>query len=311
MKILSAPRTGSLGAETYYQSPFGVCARRRTVPRDRPSNRKAAARSYFGISSREWGLKLSEAQRERWNAAALHVPSRPWMGQYSHLSGQQFCVQINSTLRGLGLAPVEEPPAPVVFGPNPVTGLEIVNDAQDGVRLRLNVGATHEDIMVFGQPPCSAGRMKPRRAYYLGLLGPSQNGQSDITDLYAARFGRPAPGQKVFIAVVQTRNGWKGQSWVHNAIVPPPPTLKSQQAAETATVKKSKPAAAPASTAAHKTVPSPSFQAMYKGSTSEARQEHTENKHEPPLSSLCTPVVHGLMGALGWLGRVGRVWARA
>ncbi|HOQ56019.1 MAG TPA: hypothetical protein PKX77_06800, partial [Verrucomicrobiota bacterium] len=147
MKILSAPRTGSLGAETYYQSPFGVCARRRTVPRDRPSNRKAAARSYFGISSREWGLKLSEAQRERWNAAALHVPSRPWMGQYSHLSGQQFCVQINSTLRGLGLAPVEEPPAPVVFGPNPVTGLEIVNDAEDGVRLRLNVGATHEDIM--------------------------------------------------------------------------------------------------------------------------------------------------------------------
>ncbi|HQE90486.1 MAG TPA: hypothetical protein PLI04_10000, partial [Verrucomicrobiota bacterium] len=88
-------------------------------------------------------------------------------------------------------------------------------------------------------------------------------------------------------------------------------TLKSQQAAETAKVKKSKPSAAPASTAAHKTVSSPSFQAMYKGSTSEARQEHMENKHESPLSLLCTPVVHGLMGALGWLGRVGRVWARA
>ncbi|HRY59564.1 MAG TPA: hypothetical protein P5097_12875, partial [Candidatus Paceibacterota bacterium] len=179
------------------------------------------------------------------------------------------------------------------------------------VRLRLNVGATHEDIMVFGQPPCSAGRMKPRRAYYLGLLGPSQNGQSDITGLYTARFGRPAPGQKVFIAVVQTRNGWKGQSRVHNAIVPPPPMLKSQQAAETARVKKSKSAAAPASTAAHKTVSSPSFQVMYKGSTSEARQEYMENKHESPLSLLCTPVVHGLMGALGWVGRVGRVWARA
>ncbi|HRV41018.1 MAG TPA: hypothetical protein P5152_12225, partial [Candidatus Paceibacterota bacterium] len=83
------------------------------------------------------------------------------------------------------------------------------------------------------------------------------------------------------------------------------------QAAETARVKKSKPAAAPASTAAREAVPSPSFQAMYKGSTSEARQEHMENKHETPLSLLCTPVVHDLMGALGWLGRVGRVWARA
>ncbi|HRZ70109.1 MAG TPA: hypothetical protein P5037_11285, partial [Candidatus Paceibacterota bacterium] len=106
-------------------------------------------------------------------------------------------------------------------------------------------------------------------------------------------------------------NGWKGQSRVHNAIVPPPPILKSQQAAETAKVKKSKPAVAPASTTAHKTVPSPSFQAMYNGSTSEARQENMENKHETPLSLLCTPVVHGLMGALGWVGRVGRVWARA
>ncbi|HRZ69960.1 MAG TPA: hypothetical protein P5037_10535, partial [Candidatus Paceibacterota bacterium] len=85
----------------------------------------------------------------------------------------------------------------------------------------------------------------------------------------------------------------------------------SQQAAETAKVKKSKPAAASSSTAAHKTISSPSFQVMYKGSTSEARQEHMENKHESPLSLLCTPVVHGLMGALGWLGRVGRVWARA
>jgi len=87
--------------------------------------------------------------------------------------------------------------------------------------------------------------------------------------------------------------------------------LKSQQAAETAKVKKSKPAATPASTTAREAVPSPSFPAMYKGSTSEARQEYMENKHEPPLSLLCTPVVHGLMGALGWLGRVGRVWARA
>ena len=34
MKMLTSPHTGSLGAETYYQSPFGVCARRRTVPRD-------------------------------------------------------------------------------------------------------------------------------------------------------------------------------------------------------------------------------------------------------------------------------------
>ncbi|OQC24577.1 MAG: hypothetical protein BWX68_01980 [Verrucomicrobia bacterium ADurb.Bin063] len=50
---------------------------------------------------------------------------------------------------------------------------------------------------------------------------------------------------------------------------------------------------------------------MYKGSTPEARQERMENKHEPPLSILGTPLVHGLLGAIGWLGRLGRLAAGA
>ncbi len=110
-----------------------------------------------------------------------------------------------------------------MFSPNPVGGLDIVNDPESGVRLRLNVGTLSEDIMVFGQPACSAGRMKQRRVYYLGLAGPATNGQCDITDLYTARFGQPGPGQKVFIVTCQTKNGWQGQESVTSAVVPPPP----------------------------------------------------------------------------------------
>ena len=212
MKLLATPRTGSLGRETFYQSPFGLCARERTSPRDKPSNRKEAARSHFGVSSREWGVKLTEVQRERWNTAALNVPSQPWMGQYSHLSGQQFCVQVNSTLRCIGQAPVTEPPAPVVFSPNPVAELDIVNDAESGMRLLLNVGTVSEDIMVFGQPPCSAGRMKHRRVYYLGLLGPATGGQCDITALYTARFGQPVPGRRSSSSPARQRAAGKARN---------------------------------------------------------------------------------------------------
>ncbi len=59
--------------------------------------------------------------------------------------------------------------------------------------------------MVFGQPPCRAGRVKRRRVHYLGLLGPATNGQCDITDLCTARFGHPRPGQKVFIVTCQQK----------------------------------------------------------------------------------------------------------
>ena len=123
-------------------------------------------------------------------------------------------------------------PAPVVFAPNPVTGLDIVNDPETGVRLRLNVGTVTEDIMVYGQPPCSSGRMKRRRVYYLGLLGPATDGQCDLTDLYTARFGPPAPGKKVFIVTSQTRNGWKGVDSVFSAIVPPRAAGGEQQSNE-------------------------------------------------------------------------------
>ena len=92
-----------------------------------------------------------------------------------------------------------------------------------GGKSATGLRSVSEDIMVFGHPPCSAGRMKRRRVYYLGLLGPATNGQCDITDLYTARFGQPRPGQKVSIVTCQQKNGWKAQESLTSAIVPPPP----------------------------------------------------------------------------------------
>ncbi len=119
-----------------------------------------------------------------------------------------------------------------MFSPNPTPQVDIVNAPEAGVRLWLSVGTVTEDIMVFGRPPCSAGRMKHRRVYYLGLLGLATDGQCAITAFHTARFGPPVPGQKAFIVTSQTKNGWKGQEWVHSAIVPPPPEPKNQQVPE-------------------------------------------------------------------------------
>ena len=102
------------------------------------------------------------------------------------------------------------PPAPVVFAPNPVGQLVITN-GEGGVRLLLNITApVAEDIMVFGQAPCSAGRSKRRNVAYLGLLSAPQAGLSDITDLYIANYGEPGVGQEVFILTRQQKDGWEG-----------------------------------------------------------------------------------------------------
>ena len=223
MKVIDTPRTGRVGTLVAYMSPFGVCYRTLTVPRDPHTEAQSRVRANFGASSSGWGLRLTEAQRQRWNLAAQTVPSHPSLGQYSHLSGQRLCTKINNTLRCVGKPPVDEPPDPVVFSPNPIGALALVYDDEGSLRLLLPAGPVAEDIMLFGQAPCSAGRAKPRRVYYLGLAGVATDGQLDITAPYTARFGEPGPGRKVFIVTCQEKNGWKAQDHVTFGIVPPRP----------------------------------------------------------------------------------------
>jgi hypothetical protein len=186
-----------------------------------------------------------------------------------------------------------------------------VNDEGGGVRLLLSVGQATEDIMLFGQAPCSAGRMKHRRVCYLGLLGPATNGQCDITAPYTARFGPPGPGQKVFIMTCQVKNGWKAQDHLTNAIVPPRPLPGEQQSTQDTKVATAAtpgtPESQPASTQASSSAP----HVVYKGSTPDARGLHKLVKRGHPLSFLCTPLVHSFRMALARLRTLGMPPGRA
>jgi hypothetical protein len=223
MKTIETPRTNKIGNMVAYLSPYGQCYHTYCIPRNPRTEAQNRMRAIFGSSSRGWSLRLTDAKRERWTLAAQPAPSYPSLGHYAHLSGQQLCIKINSILGCVGKPPVDEPPEPVVFSPNLVGDLAIVNDEQGGVRLLLAVGPATEDIMLFGQAPCSAGRRKYRWVGYLGLLASATDGLSDITALYTARFGQPSPGQRVFVVTCQEKNGWKAQEHVTCAIVPPRP----------------------------------------------------------------------------------------
>ena len=180
------------------------------IPRNTTSPARQHMRAVFGSTSQVWSGKLTDEQQDRWNAAGPKVMSHPSLAQKGPLTGQQFHQAINSVRGCVGLPPTLDPPVPVVFGPSVVGRLVITND-EGGVRLWLAVsGELKEDVMVFGQEPCSAGRYKRRNVSYLGLLPPPIGGMSEITSLYKPRFGEPRPGRKVFIVTCQTKDGWKG-----------------------------------------------------------------------------------------------------
>jgi hypothetical protein len=223
MKILDIPRSGKCGLTVAFQSRFGLCLRQHVPQRAALTPARERVCAVFGGNSRKWSARLSEEQRNRWIMAGAQVMSHPRLAQKGPLTGQQFWQAISTVRAVVGLPETLEVPPRPVFSQSNVGRLVIENGA-DGVRLYLAVsGELNEDIMLFGQEPCSRGRYKRRNVSYLGLLPPPVGGLSEFTRLYTARFGEPRPGQKVFLVTCQEKDGWKDFDQETSATVPDRP----------------------------------------------------------------------------------------
>jgi hypothetical protein len=223
MKILDTPRSGKCGQTVAFQSSLGLCLRQYVPQKAGLTPARERACADFGNNSRKWSARLSEEQRNRWTLAGAQVMSHPRLAQKGPLTGQQFWQAISSVRATVGLPETLEVPVRPVFSTRNVGRLVIENGA-DGVRLYLAVsGELNEDIMIFGQEPCSRGRYKRRNVSYLGLLPPPIGGRSEITRQYKAKFGEPRPGQKVFLVTCPEKDGWKGLDLETSATVPEQP----------------------------------------------------------------------------------------
>jgi hypothetical protein len=233
MKILDTPRSGKCGQAVAFQSPFGLCLRQHVPQKAGLTPARERVCAVFGNNSRKWSAKLNEEQRGRWALAGAQVLSHPRLGQKGPLTGQQFWQAISTVRAVVGLPETLDVPPRPVFSDTRVGQLVIENGA-DGVRLYVAVsGELTEDIMVFGQEPCSRGRYQRRNVSYLGLLPPAIGGLSEITRLYKAKFGEPRPGQKVFLVTCPEKDGWKGLDFEISAVVPERP-IELQASAERA-----------------------------------------------------------------------------
>jgi hypothetical protein len=236
MKVLDIPSSGKRGTIVAYLSPFGLCHRALIVPANTQTPARQHMRRAFGNFARAWSRVLTQAQRDRWNAAGPKVRSAKRL-ESGPLTGQLHFQGINSARSCIGLPPLWEPPAPVVFDRNPVGPLIIIND-QSGLRLLLKLtGPVTEQIMVFAQAPCSAGRSKRRNVSYIGLLPPAVDGLCDITALYVARYGTPRPGEKLFIVTRQQKDGWEDFDQETCEIIPEPPSAHPAIATQASTLK--------------------------------------------------------------------------
>jgi hypothetical protein len=219
MKILDIPQSGKAGTTVSVQSRYGQFRRRLVIPKDPRTTDQVRVRSSLGRISAMWN-SLTDDLRRRWNAGDSGTRSRPRLGKYGRLTGQQFFVKINCTLASIGKALVTTPPARPRFPANPVGELAITNTG-GAIALQLSVSKTPAAyIIVRGAAPCSAGVSFVRHFRILGRLPDPSAGISNITDMYVKMFGIPHEGSRVFIRTNQEIDGWEDSLKQTTAIVP-------------------------------------------------------------------------------------------
>jgi len=213
------PTSGSIGNQVYLQGRNGQVVRNRTIPTYRNTGPLQIARTNLSAISQSWRA-LTDAVRTAWTTAAQGVNSRPRLGQYGVLTGEQLYCKINICLASTSQMPTELPPAYPEFGALAPQNL-VASNTGGQITLKLTCsGDPGGNTIVRAAAPVSAGVSRLPRVVMLGMCPAPVLDNADITALYTARFGVLTVGKRVFITVNQIVDGWESAQVTFNAVVP-------------------------------------------------------------------------------------------
>ena len=207
MKIKSIPKRGRKGNVIYSNTRHGNVARQYVQPRNpRTAQQQEHRRNVRAVSGR-WSTLTAE-QRAAWCAFAANRYFVNEEGRQVRRNGYNLFVSLDTRRADLGLPQFDVPPAEPVFSQNPVD--ELVATFTGGkFTLKLRVpGPTAQYTLVYGAAPVRSGVRYVHHFPFLGLLPAPKDGWSDITELYAARYGVPKANQAIWIRTCQHIDGW-------------------------------------------------------------------------------------------------------
>ena len=207
MKISSIPKSGRKGSVVYLNTRYGKVARQYVCPRNPRTPEQQIHRSNLRAVLRRWRT-LTPEQRAAWCIAAANKYFVTETGRQVRFNGYNFFASLNTRRADLDLPQFDLPPAEPVFGPNPVTELEVTNTGGK-ITLKLRVPSPPAQYtLVQGSKPVRTAVRCVQHYPFLGLLPPPKDGWSDITELYVARFGVPKAGTAIWIRTCQHIDGW-------------------------------------------------------------------------------------------------------
>ena len=207
MKMASIPKPGRDGDAVYYKGRCGNIKRKHTEPYDPRTPDQVVTRSNFTVVSKRWHGLTSE-QNKAWRTTAANEDLITESGERVHVNCYHLFMCLNTRRADLGLPQFDFPPAKPVFPSNPVEEL-VITESGGKFALKLRVSRLlAQYTLVCGPAPKRSGIRIVQHFPFLGLLPPAEDGWSDITELYLARYRVPEFNEAIWIRTCQHIDGW-------------------------------------------------------------------------------------------------------
>lgn len=213
---------GKIGGNVAARNASGSYLRKNTAPIQPDSPAQQAVKGIFGAIANAW-RNLTQAQRDGWNQASPDFPQTNSLGQVFFLTGNQLYAKFNNSLQQLGLAGIDDAPAPGdIYTSSSLDVSASASAATPAMDVTID-GAVPagQEVAIFVTPPLSAGINNFNNRLELLRTEAAGNGPAfDILADYNAKYGGFAAGQKigVMVVAVNTATGQRGQELSEAAI---------------------------------------------------------------------------------------------
>lgn len=210
-----------VGGHVFSKNRAGAYMRTKVTPVNPQTSFQSEARNRLTEFSQQWRT-LTEDQRAAWNAAVSNWQRTDIFGDLKSPTGLNLFVRLNTELDIVGGSALTTPPLP---GEVPaITELSLTTNAGGLVSIGYGPSPVPADTSwkVFGTPPVSPGKNFVKSEYRLfATVGAAGTTPLVADTQYAARFGAPVEGQKIFIGLqpVNELTGQVGQMITVSAIV--------------------------------------------------------------------------------------------
>lgn len=197
MKILDIPRSGSYQGITSSRNRFGQYVRTRATPVNPSSTFQQIVRARMSVNAAAWRT-LTDGQRAGWEGLGLQMTRTDSLGRSYYLNGFGAYCSVNNNQLAAGNTVLAD--APAYLTPSTITGATVtLTAAAFSVAFTPTPPGAGQRLFAYTSPQRAAGRSFEADYRLVFVSAAAAASPAVLTASYAARFGTPVVGNRVFM----------------------------------------------------------------------------------------------------------------